>query len=187
MIDIREKAARALCVKAGVPADDLVDGRPAWQHHLDTVDTVLGAVARDIAELERMRAGMGILIHNDPNAEISITNGHVYPKINRLGYDGDNLADSHQRLEDMTTHVTKNTYVLTGEERERLRVALPKARSVAASHGPIHPGWDSIGDGEALLVGKQTFLDYMAGDDITWLIESIERLAASPRFGEKHA
>ncbi|MFC5392651.1 hypothetical protein [Bosea vestrisii] len=107
--------------------------------------------------------------------------------VNRLGYDGDNLADSHQRLEDMTTHVTKNTYVLTGEERERLRVALPKARSVAASHGPIHPGRDSIGDGEALLAGSQTLLDYMAGDDITWLIESIERLATSPRFGEKRA
>lgn len=92
MTDIREKAARALCVKAGVAADDLVDGRPAWQHHLDTVDTVLGAVARDIAELERMRAGLGILIHHDSNAEISITNCGTYPKINRMGYDGDNLA-----------------------------------------------------------------------------------------------
>lgn len=36
-------------------------------------------------------------------------------------------------------------------------------------------------------MGKQTFLDYMAGYDITWLIEDIERLAASPRFGEKRA
>jgi hypothetical protein len=37
----RERAARALCRKAGYAEDTIFDGQPAWAWYLDQVDTVL--------------------------------------------------------------------------------------------------------------------------------------------------
>ncbi len=39
----RERAARALCKRAGVPEDTKFEGRPMWESYLDEVDTVLKA------------------------------------------------------------------------------------------------------------------------------------------------
>ena len=50
----RERAARALCRKAGYPEDINFDGQPAWAWYLDQVDTVLEATLSP-EELARLR------------------------------------------------------------------------------------------------------------------------------------
>jgi hypothetical protein len=50
----RERAARALCRKAGYPEDAIFEGRPAWAWYLDQVDTVL-ETALSPEELSRLR------------------------------------------------------------------------------------------------------------------------------------
>lgn len=39
----RERAARALCLRAGNPEDTRFEGRPMWMSYLDEVDAVLEA------------------------------------------------------------------------------------------------------------------------------------------------
>ncbi|KAF2988698.1 hypothetical protein MJC1_04222 [Methylocystis sp. MJC1] len=39
----RERAARALCRKAGNPEDSTFEGRPMWMSYLEEADTVLQA------------------------------------------------------------------------------------------------------------------------------------------------
>ena len=41
--DRRERAARALCRKAGYAEDTKFDGRPAWEWYLDRADAALDA------------------------------------------------------------------------------------------------------------------------------------------------
>jgi hypothetical protein len=50
----RERAARALCRKAGYPEDTIFDGQPAWAWYLDQVDTVLETTLSP-EELVRLR------------------------------------------------------------------------------------------------------------------------------------
>jgi hypothetical protein len=50
----RERAARALCRKAGYPEDMKFEGQPAWAWYLDQVDTVLEATLSP-EELARLR------------------------------------------------------------------------------------------------------------------------------------
>lgn len=49
----RERAARALCRKAGYPEDAIFEGQPAWAWYLDQVDTVLETTlsTEDLARL----------------------------------------------------------------------------------------------------------------------------------------
>ncbi|MDE2107145.1 MAG: hypothetical protein KGL39_58610 [Patescibacteria group bacterium] len=51
----RERAARALCRKAGNPENTKFEGKPMWMSYLDEVDVVLEA-ALEPAEWQRMRA-----------------------------------------------------------------------------------------------------------------------------------
>ena len=50
----RERAARALCRKAGYPEDICFDGQPAWAWYLGQVDTVLESTLSP-EELARLR------------------------------------------------------------------------------------------------------------------------------------
>lgn len=51
----RERAARALCRRAGNPENTAFEGRPMWISYLDEVDVVLQAALGD-AEWQRIRA-----------------------------------------------------------------------------------------------------------------------------------
>jgi hypothetical protein len=44
MVDVRERAARALCRKAGNVEMAKFEGKPLWMSYLDEVDTVLRAM-----------------------------------------------------------------------------------------------------------------------------------------------
>jgi hypothetical protein len=50
----RERAARALCRKHGVPENVVYAGKPMWMSYLDEVDVVLEA-ALDLEEWKRVR------------------------------------------------------------------------------------------------------------------------------------
>nr|WP_176024236.1 hypothetical protein [Brucella pseudintermedia] len=51
----RERAARALCRKQGMPENIKFEGRPMWESYLDQVDIVLeAALSRE--EWERVKA-----------------------------------------------------------------------------------------------------------------------------------
>jgi len=45
--DPRERAARALCRKAGHPENIKFEGKPMWQSYLDDVDAVIAALQPD--------------------------------------------------------------------------------------------------------------------------------------------
>ncbi|MCX2697852.1 hypothetical protein [Ochrobactrum chromiisoli] len=51
----RERAARALCKRDGVPEDTKFEGRPMWESYLDEVDTVLKA-ALSPEDFEKLKA-----------------------------------------------------------------------------------------------------------------------------------
>ncbi len=51
----RERAARALCRRAGNPENTMFEGRPMWMSYLEEVDVVL-QVALDPEERERVKA-----------------------------------------------------------------------------------------------------------------------------------
>lgn len=51
----RERAARALCRRAGNPEDTKFEGKPMWMSYLDEVDIVLRA-ALTAEEWSRVRA-----------------------------------------------------------------------------------------------------------------------------------
>jgi len=50
----RERAARALCRRNGVPEDTMFEGRPMWESYLEEVDTVLKA-ALSPEEFEKLK------------------------------------------------------------------------------------------------------------------------------------
>lgn len=57
----RERAARALCRKNGVPENTKFEGRPMWESYLDTVDTVIAALGDyagpEVAIVPRLKLG----------------------------------------------------------------------------------------------------------------------------------
>lgn len=75
----RERAARALCAKAGNPENIKFEGKPMWMSYLDEVDTVLNAALDETAVTQAVenvcRSIVEIKVDFNPKSGIPLGRG----------------------------------------------------------------------------------------------------------------